>query len=228
MKAIAWTLAALLALGGASAARAQQQGMMGPGMMGPGWMNPGMMGPMMQGQGGGGMMGPGTMGQGWMGPGMQGGVMGPMGQGWMMPGPMMPGQGMMGPGMPGSGMMMGPGMMGGMMMGPSSAQLDPYLAAAKGQLGIGADQEQAWSAYVEAVKKAADAMTSNRQAMMGACMQGQMSMPEMHAQMLSLMEARLAALKDVNAAAKALYEELNPQQRALADRVLPQGMGMMM
>lgn len=196
-------VAALLALALADAARAQQQG-----------QPYGMMDPMMQGQGGGGMMGPSMMGQGWMGPGMQGG-------------PMMPGQGMMGPGMQG-GMMMGPGMMGGMMMGPTGgAQLDTHLAAAKGQLGIGADQEQAWNAYAEAVKNAANATASNRQAMMAGCMQGQMSMPDMHAQMLSLMEARLAALKDVNAATKALYEKLNPQQRMLADRVLPQPMSMM-
>jgi hypothetical protein len=139
--------------------------------------------------------------------------------------PGMMGQGWMGPGMQGG--MMGPGMMGGMMMGPTGAQLDAHLAAAKGQLGIGADQEPVWSAYVEAVKNAADAMADYRQTMMTSCMQGQMSMPDMHAQMLSLMESRLAALKDINAAAKALYEKLNPQQRVLADRVLPQGMGMM-
>jgi hypothetical protein len=33
--------------------------------------------------------------------------------------------------------------------------------------------------------------------------------------------------KDINKAAKALYEKLTPQQRTIADRVLPQGMGMM-
>lgn len=41
------------------------------------------------------------------------------------------------------------------------------------------------------------------------------------------MEAWLVALKDINATAKVLYEKLNPQQCALAHRILPQGMGMM-
>lgn len=220
-RALVAVAAALLALGLTDAARAQQQGqpygMMGPMMQGQGWMSPGMQG---------GTMGPGMMGQGWPGAGMQGGMMGPMGQGMMGGGPMMQGQGMMGPGMQGGGMMMGPGMMGGMMMGPTGTQLDAYLALAKGQLGISTDQEQAWTAYVESIKNAAGTMAGNRQAMMTSCMQGSMSMPDMHAQMVSLMETRLAALKEVGTAANALYDKLSPQQRGLADRLLPQGMGM--
>jgi hypothetical protein len=177
--------------------------------MGPGMMGGGMMGPMMQGQGG-----PGMMGQGW-GPGQQG---------WGMGGPGMMGQGMMmGPGMQGWGMM-GPGMMGGGMM---AGNLDAYLASAKTQLGIDAGQEQTWNGYVKAVKDAADTMAGYRQTMMTSCAQGQMSMPDMQAQMASMMQARLAATKDIATAAKALYEKLNPQQRALADRILPPGMGMM-
>ena len=70
-------------------------------------------------------------------------------------------------------------------------------------------------------------MDGYRQTMMATHMQGQVSMPDMQAQMLSFMEARLAAAKDINAAAKALYDKLNPQQRVTADRVLPRDMGMM-
>lgn len=121
--------------------------------------------------------------------------------------------------------MMGPGMMGpGMMMGDQS---DSYLAYAKTQIGLEASQEQAWNAYITAIHDAAQTMADYRQTMMTAHMQGQMSMPDMQAQMLTFMEARTAAAKDINKAAKALYEKLTPQQRTIADRVLPQGMGMM-
>lgn len=154
----------------------------------------------------------GAQQQGWMGPGM----MGPGQQGW---GTM--GQGWMGPGMQG----MGPGMQGGMMMGPGmmGAWVENQLAALRTELRLTEAQTPAFDAYAKAVR---DSITTA----MGCCAGGGMMMgwqgnaPQMMQQMQQHMQARLDAMKAVQAAAAKLYEQLQPEQRSVFDRYAMMGM----
>lgn len=172
----------------------------GPGMMNGGYGHPGMM---YQGQGPG--SGYGMMNDGYGAPnGMAPGYGGPGNRGW--------GRGMMhGPGMMGGpGMMHGPGM-----MGPGGAYTAEQLAALKGELGIGPDQEGAWNAYAEAVQSHAAQAQAMHQSMWS---QGY-DPSARYAQHQAMWQSR----QNVYNALQNLRSVLTPQQQRRAQSML--GMG---
>ena len=127
-------------------------------------------------------------------------------------------QGWYGPMMVGMGGMMGGGMMG--RGGFDPQQTSAWLDAAKSEIGVTAAQQQAWSAYAEAVeadRAAMLAMHAQMPAMMGAANANAPDRLQAH---LSFMQARLASLQQVEAASQALYQVLTPDQRARANRTL--------
>lgn len=177
----------------------------GPGMMGQGPMGPGMMGPGMMGQG---PMGPGMMGPGMMGPGMMGRGMG--------------GQGRMGA-------RMGPGMMGGcggmMMAGSPSARIAGRLAYLRVELGITDSQKDAFDAYADAIKSSAGQLPSMWQ-QMNKMMSAETPVERLNIR-LSMMEARVEALKSVKPKLEALYATFSDEQKQKANEAMI-GMGCMM
>lgn len=145
------------------------------------------------------------------------------GPGWMGQGPGMMGQGWMGPGMQGGGpgMMMGPGMMG--------SWVENQLAAMRTDLQLTEAQKPAFDEFAKAVRDSTTAMMSGMMMRGPGMMMGwQGNAPQMMEQMQQHMQARLDAMKQVRAAATKLYEQLQPQQRAVFDRYAMMGMmGMM-
>jgi hypothetical protein len=109
-------------------------------------------------------------------------------------------------------------MMGGL-MGPDAEAAAARLARAKTEIGITPEQEEAWSAYAEAIE-------ANRAAM--AEMHGQMReqmapgahAPERMQAHLTMMAAHLAAMQQVQSASQALYAALTEEQRERADQAL--------
>jgi len=145
------------------------------------------------------------------------------------------GAGMMGQDM-GSGMMMGrnmgPGMMMGQgpgMMGPNG--LDTALAdVIKDRLEIGAGQEPAWQAYLEALRGSAETMRSMQESM-SVVHDPQVSAEERVALMDSVHESGRMAFDELAQARDALFAVLGEKQKADARRLLPglmMGPGMMM
>ena len=153
-------------------------------------------------------------------PGTGGGMMGRNGE--MMD---QGGQGMMGGGMMGPGMMMGMGP--GMMMGQEDlkAMVEGRLAYVKTALGITDDQAAAWKAYEDASRADVQGMQAAHQAMMTA-MQSGSAIDRMHTH-ITMMQARLDALKALQPATEALYKALTPEQQKKADALLGMGGGMM-
>jgi hypothetical protein len=152
-------------------------------------------------------------------PGTGGGMMGRNGQ---MMGQC--GQGMMGGGMMGPGMMMGMGP--GMMMGQEDlkAMVEGRLAYVKTALSITEEQATAWKAYEDAARADVQNMQTAHQAMMTA-MQSGSAIDRMQTH-ITMMQARLDALKALQPAAETLYKALTPEQQKKADTLL--GMGGMM
>ena len=146
-------------------------------------------------------------------PGMGGGMMGQngemMGQG---------GQGMMGGG--------GDGMGAGMMTGQEDlkAMVEGRLAYVKTALSITEEQATAWKAYEDAARADVQSMQTVHQAMMTA-MQSGSAIDRMQTH-ITMMQARLDALKVLEPAAETLYQALTPEQKKKADTLL--GMGGMM
>ena len=142
-------------------------------------------------------------------PGMGGGMMGQngemMGQG---------GQGMMG------------GMGAGMMTGQEDlkAMVEGRLAYVKTALSITEEQATAWKAYEEAARADVQSMQTVHQAMMTA-MQSGSAIDRMQTH-ITMMQARLDALKVLEPAAETLYQALTPEQKKKADTLL--GIGGMM
>ncbi|MEL0586388.1 MAG: Spy/CpxP family protein refolding chaperone [Candidatus Thiodiazotropha sp. (ex. Lucinoma kazani)] len=119
-------------------------------------------------------------------------------------------QGMMG----GSGGMHGPGSGSGWMMsGNLGAYADQQLTDLKATLGITADQEGAWDAYVGAVKGKAELMSSHRQAMMGA---KQMA-PEQH---FAFHQQGLDQMQKITTARSDLFNVLTSEQQARAGNLI--------
>ena len=147
-----------------------------------------------------------------------------MGQGTMGPGMM---QGEMGPGMMQGGM--GPGMMGmchAMMgQGDLKAMVEGRLAYVKTALGITDDEAAAWKAYEDASRANVQNMQSAHQAMMTAMQSG--SATERMQSHITMMQARLDALKALRPVTEALYKALTSEQQKKADALLGMGGGMM-
>lgn len=134
------------------------------------------------------------------------------GQGWRGPGMMM-----------GRGGMMGGGRMGGPMHGADPQQTASWLDSASREIGVTGGQQQAWSAYAEAVqadRAAMAAMHAQMPAMMG---DANADAPARLAAHTSFMQARLESLQRVQAASEALYSVLTPEQRTRANRALWSG-----
>lgn len=146
--------------------------------------------------------------EGWYGPGMMGG----RGSG------------------PKSGGMMGGrdgNWMGGPMMGGGRSfdtqQATAWLDAARTQIGITAAQEQAWSTYADAVqvdRASMYDMHADTPTMMSA---SGVSAPDRLQAHISLMNARLAPLQQVQTTSQALFAVLTAEQRQLADQTLWSG-----
>lgn len=122
----------------------------------------------------------------------------------------------MGPGMM-AGYGMGPGMHGyGMGFGAYPEAVENRLAGLKSELGITAQQESAWQAFVDNANKQAE----NRQAWFAKRREAQTagSAPELLAQRAEMAKQHQAELESTTAALKNLYAVLTPQQKAVADR----------
>lgn len=121
---------------------------------------------------------------------------------------------------------MGPGAMsyprGGMgqpMMNPQMRQqrMQQHLGAAEQALNLTAEQQPAWDRFVAARQANAQQMQAQRQAMMAQAGQGPQAMM---ANRMQFMEQRLERMKQARAELDALYAELTPEQRGIADQVL--------
>jgi hypothetical protein len=123
-----------------------------------------------------------------------------------------------GPGMMGGGAMMGRGGM----MGGDGVDVSAWLDNAKTTIGITAAQETAWSAYVEAAQADRATMVDMHSQMYSAMSAGAHAPDRLQAH-IDLMSSRLASLERVQAATRALYEALAPEQRARADQALWSG-----
>ncbi|MCX7896573.1 MAG: Spy/CpxP family protein refolding chaperone [Rhodocyclaceae bacterium] len=99
-------------------------------------------------------------------------------------------------------------------------RIDRHLAYLKDQLGITAEQEPLWQAYVE---KARAELGKGRALQWDAAAES-LPLPERFARMEKAMEDRLTAIKEVHAAFLRLYETLSSEQKARADRLLGQRM----
>src|SRR3990172_423740 len=176
-----------------------------PSGYGAGWGG-GHMGGYGQGYG----MGPGMMGGYGQGYGMGPGMMGGYGQGYGM------GPGMMGSYGPGYGMGWGGGHMGGYGPGYGMGPQGMYnaypgtakerLTGLKSELGITADQDTAWQAFVKNAKQ----QNENRQAWFAKMHEARSagSLPELLAQQTEFMKQRQAEMEANAAALKDLYATL--------------------
>jgi hypothetical protein len=141
-----------------------------------------------------------------------------------------PGSGMHGFGMgygmgPGAGMGsdmhgydMGSGMHGyGMGLGARPEAAENRLAGLKSELGITANQETAWQAFVANANKQAE----SRQAWFAKRREAQTAgtAPELLAQRAEIAKQRQVELESTTVALKNLYAVLTPEQKAVADRV---------
>ena len=144
-------------------------------------------------------------------PGTGDGMMGQAGQGMM-------GGGMMSPDMMG----MGPGTM----MGQEDlkAMVEGRLAYVKTALSITEEQATAWKAYEDAARADVQSMQTAHQAMMTAVQSGS-AIDRMQTH-ITMMQARLDAMKVLEPAAETLYQALTPEQKKKADTLL--GIGGMM
>jgi len=145
------------------------------------------------------------------------------------------GAGMMGQDM-GSGMMMGRNMGPGMMMGQGPNMMGPngfdtaLADVIKDRLEIGAGQEPAWQAYLEALRGSAETMRSMQESM-SVVHDPQVSAEKRVALMDSMHESGHKAFGELAQARDALFAVLGDQQKADAQRLLPgpmMGPGMMM
>jgi hypothetical protein len=125
------------------------------------------------------------------------------------------GPGMMGPGMMG-GYGMGYGMHGyGMGFGASPEAAENRLDGLKAELGITAQQEPAWQAFVKSVKQREESRAAwfakHREARAAG------SLPERLAQQDEVFKQHQAERQASTAALKELYAALSPEQKEIAD-----------
>lgn len=131
----------------------------------------------------------------------------------------------MGPGQMGHGRMMGGRMGGGMMMndcpmmgGQNVATIADRLNTLKGELGITDAQQSAWKAYTEKVSKTRESMGTMREHMQN--MHSAKSPVDRLDAHITIMETRLATMKEVKPLLQALYDSLTADQKAKADTSL--------
>jgi len=94
-----------------------------------------------------------------------------------------------------------------MMSGDPVAYADQQLTELETTLDITPEQQDAWSAYADAVLGKAGVMTAHHEAMLG----GGTVTPE---QRLSFHQQGFEQMQQLNAAARDLYATLTPEQRA--------------
>ena len=126
----------------------------------------------------------------------------------------------------GQGYGMGPGMMGGYGpgygMGPQGmynaypGTAEERLTGLKSELGITADQDTAWQAFVKNAKQ----QNENRQTWFAKMHEARAagSLPELLAQQTEFMKQRQAEMEANAAALKDLYATLTPEQKTIADQ----------
>lgn len=155
------------------------------------------------------------------GPGYGPGMMGPghMGQGWGA------GQGGWGQGRWGRGMMGGCGPVAFGQDGETSTFVNGRVAFLKAELGITDAQAKVWDAFVEAMKSNFINMQGLRQAMR-ATFDADTPMERLDSR-ISVMESRIATLKEMKKPLADLYGTLSDAQKAKANDLLT-GMGCMM
>ena len=158
--------------------------------------------PFMHGQGHGKMKGMGHR------PGMMKGMDHEMGHGKMK-----------GMGGHGPGMMKGKGP--GMMHGPGAALADPaQIETLKGELGITAAQEAAWSKYAKAVQDAAATMKTTRESVDPGAVSG-MTPADRFAFVTKMREEGQKQFAAITTAANELLAALDDTQKAKATNILP-------
>jgi hypothetical protein len=90
---------------------------------------------------------------------------------------------------------------------------EAHLSALKTELKLTAAQEPAWKAFEGAVRAQAEGRAKDHPQAAGG--------PESFDAHIAFMEQRLAGLKAVAQARTGLYAVLTPEQKAVADRLLP-------
>ena len=108
--------------------------------------------------------------------------------------------------------------------GDLKAMVEGRLAYVKTALGITEEQAAAWKAYEDAARANGQSMQAAHQTMMSA-MQSGSAIDRMQTH-ITMMQARLDALKALKPAAETLHQALTPEQKKKADTLL--GMSGMM
>jgi hypothetical protein len=110
----------------------------------------------------------------------------------------------------------------GMMGADTSTFADGRIAFLKADLAITDAQKGAWEPYAAALKKNLQGMQAMRQVMVSV-MEAKTPVERLDAH-ISVMDGRLASLKEVKPALAALYGALSDDQKKKADQILS-GMG---
>lgn len=105
------------------------------------------------------------------------------------------------------------------MFAPGS-HVEGKLAFVKTELGITEDQEQSWQAFADVVRESEQVRADKREAYRHAHRES-MPLDQRIDRRLDRMERRVAELRKLGEAAKALYAELTPAQQETADAILP-------
>ncbi len=143
------------------------------------------------------------------------------------------GHGMMGQGM-GNGPMMRDGvrmahggMMGGRMMGRMcenrDARIAGMLAYAKEKLDITQAQEPAWSRFAEAARASQAPVDQACAALAGGTQGEAQTLPQRLERMQAMVSAHAAQFEQLLPAVKTLYDQLTPEQKAIADSMMQHG-----
>ena len=97
----------------------------------------------------------------------------------------------------------------------SPEQVEDRLGLLEEDLHLTADQRSAWQSYADKVNALAADIGRDRER--GSLANGQMSALQQIDRAVDIARNRLTALEDIAATAKALYGNLNPQQKSVAD-----------
>lgn len=107
----------------------------------------------------------------------------------------------------------------------ATPQIEDRVASLKAELSIADSQDGVWTAYAAAFKKDLESMRAAHETMMKTM--GEQSPVQRLDRHLTIMEGRVAALKEVRPALANLYAALDDKQKTAADKLLT-GMGCMM
>jgi hypothetical protein len=108
------------------------------------------------------------------------------------------------------------------------AQIDGHLAKIKKDLNIGSDQDEAWSAFVKAIKLQKTEMMSAMQENIQhtSKVQPAQAAPDRLGEHIQFMKQRVAGMETAATAMKQLYGVLTLQQKEILDARLGQDMPM--